>query len=104
MVTVSVGHLLLGLKAFNQSQNGNGLDCFAETHLVGQDAIEIRLVQFEEPVKAFQLVLSEHSALDGVGLLLDLEYLDCVIVMIKFLHRLHVDLVADLVPLQRLPL
>lgn len=104
MVTVSVSNLLLVFKTFDQRQDGDRLDCFAEAHLVGQDAIQVGLVKFEEPVEALELVLAEDASLDGVGLFLDLEYLNSIVIMIEFLHCLGVDGVADLVPLQRLPL
>ena len=53
----------------------DGLQCFAETHLVGQNAIDAVVVQGDEPVEALNLVVLHRAALDVAGTLAERKYL-----------------------------
>lgn len=46
----------------DECQDGDGLDGFAETHIIGQDTADAALIETDHPVQPHQLVVLQHSA------------------------------------------
>mmetsp|Transcript_35503 Transcript_35503/g.85663 ORF Transcript_35503/g.85663 Transcript_35503/m.85663 type:complete len:221 (+) Transcript_35503:103-765(+) len=69
-------------------QNGNGLKGFAESHLVGKNAIQPLLGQVDHPIQTLQLVGLQLPELDARGLLcqepVSLAPLILVVIIIVF--------------------
>ena len=58
MVRVSILLLLWTLEALDQRNDRNRLNSLSKAHLISKDSIEIGLVELEQPVEAFKLIVS----------------------------------------------
>lgn len=47
MVSVAILYLILVFETLNKSDNSDGLNCLAESHLVCQDSVQICLIEAE---------------------------------------------------------
>lgn len=64
------------------------MDCFPETHIIGEDAADATLVETDHPVEADQLVILEDSAPEDGGLF-GQPGKDMLIVLLLFDHVLN---------------
>ena len=55
------------------AEKGDGLKRFAETHLVGKDAVDAVLIQGDHPVETADLVVSHFAMLDVMRRLVEAE-------------------------------
>lgn len=53
----------------------NGLQCFSQTHFVGQDAVDAILIKWDHPVETTYLIISHFTAFYVSGRCIETEYL-----------------------------
>ena len=89
VVAESVHYFVWFFQTFDESYDRNGLNSLAKTHLIGQDTVEIRLIQPEQPVQSLQLVVLQLAADYVLRLCIQLVYLKLIILLLLRLVLLN---------------